>query len=151
MAESIQVGTGRPTLYSEPTSKGVGLFLQESKTLTKKCKIKTVGKLDAKFCRENSINEYSNMKIVQSFGLVKHVQKHINDFTCVNSYNKTMSNIDKIINNPYYRVYDPVKNSIKYYGKIDQYICVVVNLTNTEAYVSTLYPVNKKTIDKLKK
>ena len=90
------------------------------------------------------------MNIVQSFGLVKHVQKHINDFTDVDSYNQAMANLDKIINKPYFMSYDSVKNSIKYYGQVKQYVCVVVNLTNTEAYISTFYPVKKKTIDKLK-
>lgn len=116
-----------------------------------KCKTKIVGKINSKFCKDNNITNYSNMKIVQSFGLVKHVQKHINDFTDVNSYNLTMSSLDKIINKPYFVSYDSVKNSIKYYGQVKQYVCIVVNLTNTEAYISTFYPVNKKTIDKLKK
>jgi len=34
------------------------------------------------------------------------------------------------------------------YKKLTEYVCVVVNITATEAFVST-YPVSKKVIDKL--
>lgn len=113
-------------------------------------KIKIVGKVNSKFCQENEISYYSNFDIKQSFGLIYHVQKHLNDFVSVESFNFTLFNISTIIKNPYYMHYDAVKNSIKYYKKLKEYVCVVVNLKNNEAFVSTIYPVSKKTIDKLK-
>ena len=59
-------------------------------------------------------------------------------------------NIDKIISSPYYVEYDKKRNSLKYYGKVDQYVCVVVRLDKKEYFVSTFYPLSKKKIDKLK-
>ncbi len=59
-------------------------------------------------------------------------------------------NIDKIISSPYYVEYDEKRNSLKYYGKVDQYVCVVVRLDKKEYFVSTFYPLSKKKIDKLK-
>ena len=59
-------------------------------------------------------------------------------------------NIDKIISSPYYVEYDEKRNSLKYYGKVDQQVCVVVRLDKKEYFVSTFYPLSKKKIDKLK-
>lgn len=59
-------------------------------------------------------------------------------------------NIDKIISSPYYVEYDEKRNSLKYYGKVDRYVCVVVRLDKKEYFVSTFYPLSKKKIDKLK-
>ena len=59
-------------------------------------------------------------------------------------------NIDKIISSPYYVEYVEKRNSLKYYGKVDQYVCVVVRLDKKEYFVSTFYPLSKKKIDKLK-
>ena len=42
------------------------------------------------------------------------------------------------------------KKSIKYYKKLDEFVCLVVNVLDDYAYVSTMYPVTKKTIDKIK-
>ncbi len=59
-------------------------------------------------------------------------------------------NINEIINNPYYIEYDEKKQSLKYYGKIEQYVCVVVKLDKKGPFVSTVYPQGKTKIDKLK-
>lgn len=90
------------------------------------------------------------MKIEQSLGLMYHVQKHMNDFNSVDSFNFTLLNISQVISKPLAMQYDPVKKSIKYYKKLQEYVCVVVNLTDDTAFVATLYPVSKKTIDKIK-
>ena len=59
-------------------------------------------------------------------------------------------NLDKIIKNPYHVEYDEKRQSLKYYGKVDQYVCVVVKLDRKETYISTIYPQSKDKIDKLK-
>ena len=53
--------------------------------------------------------------------------------------------------NPEFVYYDYSKNSIKYFKKLKQYVCVVVKIDKNKAFVATLYPVNKKSILKLKK
>lgn len=116
----------------------------------KKYKMKVVGVIDSNFCKKHNINFYANFKIEQSLGLIYHVQKHLNDFISVDSFNSTLMSIPKIISNPYYMYYDSVKNSIRYYKKVKEFVCVVVNISNTNAFVSTIYPINKKNIDKLK-
>lgn len=75
----------------------------------------------------------------------------MNDFVSVDSFNMTMLKIKDVITSPYFVYYDSQRNSLKFYKKIEEYVCVVVNVTSTEAFVSTVYPVNKKNIDKLKK
>ena len=57
-----------------------------------------------------------------------HTNKHANDLITLDSYHNTLMNIDKIISSPYYVEYDKKRNSLKYYGKVDQYVCVVVRL-----------------------
>lgn len=116
----------------------------------KKYKNKTVGKIDSKFCTKNGISRYSNFKIEQSLGLIYHVQKHLNDFISVDSFNKTLTEIPTIISKPYFMYYDKVKNSIRYYKRVKEFVCVVVNINETSAFISTIYPVRKATVDKLK-
>lgn len=118
---------------------------------TKNYKTKIIGLINPKFCKKEGIEQYSNFKIEQSLGLIYHIQKHLNEFISVDSFNKTLLNIPNIITAPYYMYYDKVKNSIKYYKKIEEFVCVVVNIKENGAFVSTIYPVNKVTIDKLKR
>ena len=88
---------------------------------------------------------------MQSTQLDVHTRKHANDFFDIDSYHNTLVNIDKIIARPYHVEYDEVKKSIKYYGKVDQYVCVVVKIQDKkELFVSTFYPLSKEKIDKLK-
>ncbi len=45
------------------------------------------------------------------------------------------------------------KNSLLYFKKIDENVCVVVKLNlrkNKKPYISTIYPVNSKKIERLK-
>lgn len=113
-------------------------------------KTKIVGKISSSICKKNNISCYKEYDILQSLGLIYHINKHINDFININSFNKTIKSIDKIITSPLFVYYDPVKNSLRYYKKLDEYVCVVVNILEDYSFVSTVYPVNKKTIDKLK-
>lgn len=115
-----------------------------------KKKTKIVGKISSSICKTNNISVFSGYDIVQSLGLISHINKHVNDFISVDSFNKTLANVSKVISSPYFVYYDPIKNSLKYYKKLDEYVCVVVNILNDYSFVSTIYPVNKKTIDKIK-
>lgn len=116
----------------------------------KNFKTKYVGIIEYKYCQKYNILNYTNYKIVQSLGLIYHIQKHAKDFINVDSLNFTISNISKIISEPYFVYYDPKKNSLKYFKKMKEYVCVVINIVENKAFVSTIYPVNKKNIDKLK-
>ena len=115
-----------------------------------KFKTKVVGFISEKIAKENKIEEYVNKEIIQSTRLDIHTNKHANNFFSIDSYHNTLSNVDKIIEEPYYVEYDSNKQSLKYYGKVDQYVCVVVKMQNKrELYVSTFYPQSKEKIDKL--
>ncbi len=116
----------------------------------KKFKTKNVGIIESKYCKKYNVCCYVNYKIEQSLGLMYHVQKHMNDFISVDSFNITMLNISQIISKSYFVYYDPIKNSFRYYKKLKEYVCVVVNVMENSAFVSTIYPINKKNIDKLK-
>lgn len=95
--------------------------------------------------------QYKNKNIVQSINLNKHTLKHANEFKSIDSYNRTLSELTEVIKTPYYVYFDEYRNSLKYYKKLEEYVCVVVNLTEGDIFVSTFYPVNKNKIDKLKK
>lgn len=111
---------------------------------------KIVGYVTEKIALEKNIYQYRKCRIVQSLKLDIHTNKHANEFYSIDSYHNTLINIDKIIENPYYVEYDDKKNSLKYYGKVDQYVCIIVKITKKQLYVSTFYPQSKEKIDKLK-
>ncbi len=113
--------------------------------------LKIVGTISEDIANSNGIPQYANKDIVQSLKLDIHTNKHANDFFSIDSYHETLINIDKVIKKPYYVEYDEKKNSLKYYGRTNQYVCVVVKLDKKEIYVSTFYPQNKEKIDKIKK
>ena len=116
----------------------------------RKYTLKTVGKVDKNIAKKNNILKYMHRDIVQSSKLDIHTNKHANQFFSIDSYHNTLLNTNKIINNPYYVEYDNEKNALKYYGKVDQYVCVVVKFNKKEAFISTIYPQSKKKIDKIK-
>lgn len=116
----------------------------------KKFTAKIVGQISEEIATENNIPEFANVEIVQSTKLDIHTNKHASEFFSIDSYYKTLMNINEIINNPYYIEYDEKKQSLKYYGKIEQYVCVVVKLDKKGPFVSTVYPQGKTKIDKLK-
>lgn len=102
----------------------------------KKYKNKEVGRLDKKFCQKYGISNCINFKIVQSLGVIYHAQKHMNDFINVDSFNTTVLKINEVINQSFFVYYDAERNSIKFYKKLMEYVCVVVNITETEAFVA---------------
>ena len=120
-------------------------------TRNKNSNSKIIGYLDENTIERFNIEKVFPKEIVQSNKLDIHTNKHANDFITLDSYHNTLMNIDKIISSPYYVEYDKKRNSLKYYGKVDQYVCVVVRLDKKEYFVSTFYPLNKKKIDKLKR
>ena len=67
------------------------------------------------------------MDIVQSSKLDIHTNKYADQFFSIDSYHNTL-------------LYDKNKKSLKYYGKVDQYVCVVVKFDKHGAFISTIYP-----------
>ncbi len=118
--------------------------------MTKKEKTVVVGKLTKSFCKKYGIKHGIDFEIVQSLGLIYHTQKHLNNFANVQFYSDSLANISQVFSAPYHVIYDDSRKSIKFYKKISQYICVVVNILENYAYVSTIYPISKKAIDKMK-
>ena len=82
--------------------------------------------------------------------MIYHATKHSEEFTNEEGFQKSINSIADILLEPYFMYYDEVKKSIKYYKKIDQFVCVVVNILTHNAFVATIYPVNQKSIEKLK-
>ena len=67
---------------------------------------KLVGYILEQAIISSELSEHLNKPILQSLKLYKHTVKHVEDFKNVDSYNNTMSNIDKIISDPYFIYYD---------------------------------------------
>ena len=114
---------------------------------------KVVGSISREIAKEYSLYEYEGREMHQSLNLYLHIKKHINEFISFDSYNKSITNIDKIISDPYFVYYDTNRNSLLSYKKIDEFTCVVVKLNiknNKNIYVSTMYPVNEAKIERQK-
>lgn len=113
--------------------------------------LKIVGRVSDEVVEKYKLYDYQNREITQSLDLYLHVAKHIPEFESVDSYNHTMSSISEIILNPYFVYYDPHKNSLLYFKKIDENVCVVVKLNlrkNKDLYVATVYPVSEQKIQR---
>lgn len=111
---------------------------------------KLVGYISKEAIISYELKEQLNKPILQSLKLYKHTAKHVEDFKSVDSFNKTMSNINKIISDPYFIYYDKKKQSLRYYKCLDEFVCVIVKLTNKKhLYVFTVYPVSQDKIHKL--
>ncbi len=111
---------------------------------------KIVGYITKNVMISSELEEHLNKPILQSLKLYKHTAKHVEDFKNVDSFNNTMANIKKVISNPYFVYYDKTKQSLRYYKYLDEFVCVIVKLTNKKhLYVFTVYPVNEPKIQKL--
>ena len=111
---------------------------------------KIVGHILKEAIISSELEEQLNKPILQSLKLYKHTAKHVEDFKSVDSFNKTMSNIKDVISNPYFIYYDKEKKSLRYYKYLDEFVCVIVKLTNKKhLYIFTVYPVSKDKIHKL--
>lgn len=110
---------------------------------------KIVGKISREVAEKYKLYEYQGVNIIQSMDLYVHVSKHREEFSSIDSYNHTLCSISDVISNPRFVYYDEVRNSLQYFKKIDENVCVVVKLNlrkNKEVYVSTVYPVSEKKI-----
>ncbi len=114
---------------------------------------KVVGTISNEIINKYKLFEYKHLPIIQTLSLYIHVAKHVNEFLSIDSYNNTITNIPKIIDDPNFVYYDPHKLSLLYFKELKEDVCVVVKLNlrkNKNPYVATVYPVNKRKIEKLK-
>ena len=148
----MHVGTGRTIKLQNVKPIFLGWYrlysFERSVAMGKKDNEVIVGKITKSFCKKYRI-KYKDFKIIQPLDLVYHTQKHLKEFRNIENYTNILKNVPKVINSPYFVYYDAIKNSIYFYKKMFQYVCVVVNILDSYAYVSTIYPVSKKNIDKL--
>lgn len=110
-----------------------------------------VGKIQESIVSFYSLNKYEDYNIYLSLSLKYHTDKHKNNFINNSSYYYTLKNVSNILLSPEFVYYDYSKNSIKYFKKIREYVCVVVKIDKDKAFVATFYPVSKKSILKLKR
>lgn len=114
---------------------------------------KIVGRISNEIVERYKLYDYREKEIVQSLDLYQHVAKHVQDFKSVDSYNHAITNISEIIASPIFVYYDSERNSLLYFKEIDEDVCVVVKLNlrkNKDNYVASVYPVNKRKIERLK-
>lgn len=109
-----------------------------------------VGKIHESIVSFYSLNKYEDYNIYLSLSLKYHTDKYRNNFINDFSYYYTLKNVSNILLNPEFVYYDYNKNSIKYFKKLREYVCVVVKIDRDKAFVATFYPINKKSILKLK-
>ena len=112
---------------------------------------KIVGVISDEIVEKYKLYEYRNETIVQSLDSYQHIAKHIQEFENVDSYNNTVNSISNIIKNSKFVYYNSSKNSLLYFKKIDENVCVVVKLKlrkNKDTYVATIYPISETKINK---
>lgn len=115
--------------------------------------VKIVGEISREVAESCRIKEYEGQTIVQSLDLYIHIAKHAKEFKTVDHFNQAVNNIENIIKNPYFVYYEKEKNSLHYFAELDEYTCIIVKLNlkkNKDNYVSTIYPISKNKINKLK-
>ena len=113
---------------------------------------KVVGTISNDIVEKYKLYEYKNKPIIQSLDLYAHIHKHIKEFKSIDRFNKSIFNVDKIIKNPYFVYYEEKRNSLHYFGLIEEYVCVIVKISlkkNKDTYISTIYPISKNKIEKL--
>ena len=110
-----------------------------------------VDKIQTSITSFYSLSKYEDYNIYLSLSLKYHTYKHKNNFINDSSYYYTLKNVSNILANPEFVLYDYDKNSIKYFKKLKEYVCLGVKIDKDKAFVATFYPVNKKNILKLKK
>ena len=113
---------------------------------------KVVGVISDNIVKKYDLYNHQNEVIIQSLDLYAHIHKHIKEFKSIDSFHKAIFNIDKIIKNPYFVYYEKNRNSLHYFGFIEEYVCIIVKISlkkNKDTYVSTIYPISKNKIDKL--
>ena len=113
---------------------------------------KIVGHISSEIANRYNLYEYEGKEIVQSLDLYSHIEKHINEFKTVDNYNCAVSNIDLIIREPDVVCYEKIRNSLLYFKKLSESVCVVVKLTlkkGKDNYVATIYPVSYRKIEKM--
>lgn len=112
---------------------------------------KIVGKISDEVIEKYKLYDYRNKNIVQSLDLYVHIAKHVKEFKSIDSYYNTISNIENIISHPFFVYYNKKRNSLLYFKKIDEEVCVVVKLIlreNKDSYVASIYPVSENKIQK---
>ena len=109
---------------------------------------KIVGKISDEVVNRYELYEYRDVDIIQSMGLFHHIQKHLEEFKSIDSFNLAMNSIPNILSNPRYVCYDRQKNSLLYYKELEENVCVVVklNLSKKGPYVATVYPISENKI-----
>lgn len=112
---------------------------------------KIVGRISSEVIERYKLYDYRNTEIVQALDLYVHIAKHAEEFESVDSYNHAVASIPEIISDPTFVYYDQYRNSLLYFKKIDENVCLVVKLNlrkNKDTYVATLYPISENKIQK---
>jgi len=112
---------------------------------------KIIGKISNEVIEKYKLYDYRNKNIVQSLDLYVHIAKHVKEFKSIDSYHNTISNLENIISDPFFVYYSKKRNSLLYFKKIDEEVCVVVKLIlreNKDSYVASIYPVSENKIQK---
>ena len=117
----------------------------------KKRSVKIVGSLEKSIIKKWILEEPEDIRIYQSMGLYKHIFKHIEEYSSIDSANYTMDHIEDVIANPEYVSYNPKQNSIEYYKTLLELVSVVVQTDDDGLlYVASVYPVTETKINNRK-
>lgn len=119
--------------------------------MSKKQNKKVVGILEKSVIDKWILDEPVDSKIYQSMGLYKHIFKHIEEYSSIDSANYTLDHIEDVISNPEYVSFNPIQNSIEYYKTLLEPVSVVVQKDEQNLlYVASVYPVTETKINNRK-
>ncbi len=113
---------------------------------------KQVGMITEKVAERHHLHEYVNRPIMQSLDFYVHIAKHIKDFKNVDNYMTILKKIPDVLKKPEFTFYDKNRQTILYFGKINEVVCYVVKLNVRKDYcfLATLYPISQNKLDKYK-
>ena len=100
-----------------------------------------------------NISEHKNKPILVYEDRMQHViDKHLKDFGSLEKIEESFNNLSDIIKKPDYVFYNKKSNSLEYYKKIENDICVAVRVNPGKVLkVKSWFPANKGKIENRRK
>lgn len=113
----------------------------------------TYRKPDYKTFYELGLEEHSKKDIALYFDAKEHMKnRHMHEFKCPENYYNAVDYIQDILLYPNFTYYDEKKKGMLFYAKIDENVCLVVEITTgKELKIDTMYPVMEKKVEKMKR
>ena len=109
---------------------------------------KKIGYVTKKVAEELNLPDQIWKPIKITPALFEHIAKHSEEYKNAGSCLYTLENLSNIVDEPNYVFYNKRNKSIEYYKFLQEYVSLIVKVTNKKnLYVASVYPVKKIKIE----